>query len=77
MTDQTGGGRQVRHRFFVFIWFVFLGTAMIILGIALHLAAFLFKGNRKLLPGLLTGYIDEKCARERHALWYEKLQRHT
>lgn len=51
-----------------------LGTVLVILGIVLHLAAFLFKDNRKLLPCMFTGYMDKKCAMERHSLWYQKLE---
>jgi cytochrome b subunit of formate dehydrogenase len=48
---------------------------MIIVGIIAHLAAFIFKANRPLLPGMFTGYVDEEYVRKRHSLWYEKLQK--
>lgn len=51
-----------------------LATAMVILGIILHLAAFLFKPNRKLLPGMFTGYVDKEYVKERHVLWYQKIK---
>ncbi|GHV06436.1 membrane protein [Campylobacterota bacterium] len=35
-----------------------LGTILIILGVAAHLAAFLFKSNRRLLPAMFTGVAD-------------------
>lgn len=52
-----------------------LGMVMIIVGIIAHLAAFIFKANRPLLPGMFTGYVDEEYVRKRHSLWYEKLQK--
>lgn len=39
-----------------------------------HLAAFLVKANRKLLPGMFSGYVDEAYVEHRHAIWYKKLK---
>lgn len=51
-----------------------LGTILLILGILAHLAAFIFKANRPLIPGIFTGYVDEEYAKNRHSLWYRKLE---
>lgn len=51
-----------------------IGTVLLILGIIGHLAAFIFKENRALLPGIFTGYIDKDYVKHRHSLWYKKLQ---
>ncbi|NMA69873.1 MAG: cytochrome b/b6 domain-containing protein [Desulfitobacterium sp.] len=51
-----------------------LGTVLLILGIVAHLAAFIIKANRPLIPGIFTGYIDEEYAKNRHSLWYRKLE---
>lgn len=51
-----------------------LATAMVILGIILHLAAFLFQANRKLLPSMFTGYVDKEYVKERHVLWYRQMK---
>lgn len=50
-----------------------LGTVLIILGIIGHLAAFLIKENRALLPGMFTGYIDREYVKHRHSKWYARL----
>ena len=34
-----------------------------------HMAAFLFKPNRALLPGMTNGTVDAKYAAHRHSLW--------
>lgn len=52
-----------------------LAMVLIIIGILAHLAAFAFKVNRPLLPGMFTGYVDEEYVRKRHILWYKKLQK--
>ncbi len=49
-----------------------IGTVLLILGIIGHLAAFIFKENRALLPGMFTGYIDRNYAEHRHVLWCQK-----
>lgn len=48
-------------------------TIFFILGILAHLAALLFKINRPLAKAIFTGKVDLDYAKERHALWYEKL----
>lgn len=52
-----------------------IGTGLIILGIIGHLAAFLLKENRPLLPGMFTGFINREYIKHRHSLWYAKLLR--
>lgn len=51
-----------------------LAMVLIILGIVAHLAAFIFKVNRPLLPGMFTGYVDTDYIQRRHSLWYARLQ---
>lgn|GEM_PF-4537054 len=46
---------------------------LIILGIGGHLAAFLIKANRALLPGMVTGRVSLAYAQKRHCLWCEGL----
>lgn len=48
-------------------------TIFLIIGIVGHLAAFIIKENRKLLPGMFTGYVDKEYVEHRHSKWYEKL----
>lgn len=50
-----------------------LATLLIIIGIIVHLAAFIIKENRQLLPGMFSGYVDKKYVKERHSLWYQQL----
>lgn len=52
-----------------------LGMVLVIFGIAAHLAAFLFKDNRGLLPGIFTGKVDLDYARRRHARWYRRMEK--
>ncbi|SHI12816.1 formate dehydrogenase subunit gamma [Desulfosporosinus lacus] len=52
-----------------------LGTGLIIFGIIGHLAAFLLRENRPLLPGMFTGSINREYVKHRHSLWYERLLR--
>lgn len=52
-----------------------LATVLVIIGIILHLGAFIIKDNRKLLPGMFTGYVDKKYVKERHSLWYKELNK--
>jgi len=52
-----------------------LGTGLIIFGVIGHLAAFLLKENRPLLPGMFSGSIDREYVKHRHSLWYAKLLR--
>lgn len=53
-----------------------LGTVFIFFGVIGHLAAFLLKENRPLLPGMFTGSIDREYVKHRHSLWYAKLVSH-
>ncbi|NLC28655.1 MAG: cytochrome b/b6 domain-containing protein [Campylobacteraceae bacterium] len=46
-----------------------LGFFMLIVGVAGHLSAFLFKANRYLLPGMLWGKVDACYVKLRHGLW--------
>jgi cytochrome b subunit of formate dehydrogenase len=48
-----------------------LGMILVILGIVGHLAAFLFKPNRKLLSAMFSGKVEADYAIHRHALWQE------
>lgn len=45
------------------------GTALIILGILAHLAAFALKPNRPLIKSMFTGTVDRSYAEHRHPLW--------
>jgi len=60
----------------IIFWVTALHNAamvLLMLGIAAHLAAFLFKENRYLLPGMFTGKVDLDYVRRRHQLWYRRL----
>ncbi|MFZ5651877.1 MAG: formate dehydrogenase subunit gamma [Bacillota bacterium] len=48
-------------------------SMLLVFGILAHLAAFAFKANRALLPGMLTGKVDLDYCRHRHCKWYERL----
>ncbi len=50
-----------------------LAMFLIILGIGGHLAAFLIKENRALLPGMFTGRVSLAYAQKRHCLWCDGL----
>lgn len=52
-----------------------LATFMIIFGIIAHLAAFVFKANRPLVPSMFTGKVDLEYIKSRHSIWYEKMQK--
>jgi len=52
-----------------------LASMLLVFGILGHLAAFLFKANRALLPGMFTGKIDLEYAKHRHRIWYERMDR--
>lgn len=52
-----------------------LATFMIIFGIIAHLAAFVFKANRPLVPSMFTGKVDLEYIKNRHSIWYEKMQK--
>lgn len=47
-------------------------TMILIILIIGHLAAFIIKANRKLLPGMITGYVDEEYVKHRHSKWYKQ-----
>lgn len=47
-------------------------TIVLILLIIAHLAAFIFKENRQLIPGMFSGYVNKEYAKQRHSLWYEE-----
>jgi len=51
-----------------------LAMFLIVLGVAGHLGAFLFKANRKLIPGMLSGKVCSQYASERHAVWCAQLE---
>ncbi len=52
-----------------------VGTGLIFFGVIGHLAAFLLKENRPLLPGMFTGSISREYVKHRHSLWYTMLIR--
>jgi formate dehydrogenase gamma subunit len=51
-----------------------IATFLLIFLIVAHLAAFIIKANRKLLPGMITGYVDEEYVKHRHSLWYKQIK---
>lgn len=64
-------------------WFLWATTTLhnlamflIVLGVAGHLAAFLFKANRALIPGMVSGRVCAHYASERHAAWCRRLGVH-
>ena len=50
-----------------------LGTFLVIIGIVVHLGAFIFKENWPMLPGIFTGKIDLEYAKRRHSIWYNRV----
>ncbi|MBN2538708.1 MAG: cytochrome b/b6 domain-containing protein [Deltaproteobacteria bacterium] len=50
-----------------------LGTILIIIGIVVHLGAFIFRENWPMLPGIFTGKIDMEYAKRRHSIWYDRV----
>lgn len=52
-----------------------VATVLIVVGVIMHLAAFIVKENRQLLPCMFTGCVDRNYAKERHSLWYKKLKK--
>lgn len=52
-----------------------VATVLIVVGVILHLAAFIVKENRQLLPCMFNGCVDRKYAKERHSLWYKELKK--
>jgi cytochrome b subunit of formate dehydrogenase len=50
-------------------------ATMVFLGlVAAHVAAFLLKANRPLLPSMMTGCVPCDYVKKRHPLWVEELQ---
>jgi len=49
------------------------GTFLVIFGVAAHLAAFIIKENRNLLPSMFHGKVHLHYVRHRHCLWYDEL----
>lgn len=47
-----------------------VSALLLTIGIVGHLAAFIFKVNRKLVPAMFSGRVDREYARTRHSLWY-------
>ncbi len=52
-----------------------LGAVLLLFGVIAHLAAFLIPANRKLLPSMFHGKVEEAYARHRHSIWYEQLKK--
>lgn len=50
-----------------------IGTFLVMIGVVVHLGAFLFKTNWPLLPGIFTGKVDREYAKRRHGLWYRRI----
>ncbi|HPQ43360.1 MAG TPA: cytochrome b/b6 domain-containing protein [Syntrophales bacterium] len=50
-----------------------VGTVLIIIGVVVHLGAFIFKENWPMLTGIFTGKIDLDYARRRHRIWYDRI----
>lgn len=50
-------------------------TFILIFLIVAHLLAFIVKANRKLLPGMILGYVDEEYVKHRHPLWYKRIKK--
>jgi len=51
-----------------------IATFVLIFLIVAHIGAFIVKANRKLLPGMITGYVEEEYIKHRHILWYKKIK---
>jgi cytochrome b subunit of formate dehydrogenase len=50
-----------------------LAMMLILLGVVGHLAAFVFRENRHLIPGMVRGHVDAGYARRRHGKWCEDM----
>lgn len=50
-----------------------IAMLLLMVGIMAHLAAFIFKENRSLLPGIFTGKVSLEYVKNRHALWYKQI----
>ena len=63
------------------IWWATLlhnvSAMLVIAGVAGHLAAFIIKENRALLPAMFTGRVDRAYAEHRHSLWYREVVAQT
>lgn len=56
----------------ILFWLAQLHNAGMVLVILLffgHMAAFIFKANRHLIPAMFSGFVDADYAKHRHALW--------
>jgi hypothetical protein len=49
-------------------------TIFFLLGIIAHVAALVFKVNRPMVKPIFTGKMDLEYARNRHPIWYRKLE---
>jgi formate dehydrogenase gamma subunit len=49
-------------------------TIFFLLGILAHVAALVFKLNRPMVKPIFTGKMDLEYARNRHPIWYERLE---
>lgn len=54
-----------------------LGAVFLLFGVIAHLAAFLIPANRKLLPSMFHGKVDEEYVKERHSIWYARLNKRS
>lgn len=62
------------------IWVTLLhniGMILVMVGIILHLVAFIFKDNRPLVPSMFTGYISKEYVKNRHSIWYEEIKQNN
>jgi cytochrome b subunit of formate dehydrogenase len=50
-----------------------VAMVLIMFGVAGHLAAFAFRENRHLIPGMIRGHVDADYARRRHGRWCDDL----
>lgn len=51
-----------------------LATMLLIVGITAHLTAFIFKTNRRLLPGMFTGMVDKEHIIDQHSISDKRLK---
>ncbi|MBP1763261.1 MAG: prokaryotic cytochrome b561 family protein [Firmicutes bacterium] len=52
-----------------------LGSVLLLIGVIAHLAAFIPSANRKLLPSIFHGKVDEEYVKHRHSIWYKRLKK--
>ena len=50
-------------------------TMLLILGIIGHLAAFIIKANRNLIPAMFSGKVQEEYVKERHSIWWKNIEK--